>query len=85
MNSLIERPYSKFKATFCPVMALAVLLIGPVPAHAQEFMTQSELLATLPGSQISGVSSRDDKTPWVQAYSKDNGSKKGLISGIWNK
>ncbi|MEM9307981.1 MAG: hypothetical protein AAGA74_11825 [Pseudomonadota bacterium] len=48
-------------------------------------MTQSELLATIPGCQISDISNGDGKTPWVQAYIKANGSKKGIVSGIWNK
>jgi len=85
MTSLFVSQQSKIKAIFCSAIASGMLLLGPLPAHAQDFMTQSELLATLPGSQISGVSNRDGKTPWVQAFSKDNGSKKGLVSGIWNK
>ena len=86
MASIFVRLYSKSKTVFClAFIASFAMLLGPVPAHAQDFMTQSELLATLPGSQISGVSNRDGKTPWVQAYSKANGSKKGLANGIWNK
>ena len=86
MTSIFVRHHSKYKAIICSAFIASVaVLLGPLPAHAQNFMTQSELLATLPGSQISGVSNRDGKTPWVQAYSKANGSKKGLISGIWNK
>lgn len=46
-------------------------------------MSQKELLATIPGGQISGVSNQDGKTKWVQAYSKANKKKRGVLSGLW--
>jgi len=74
------------KTTLAATAASCLLLfVLPANAQAQQFMTQAELLATIPGSQISGVSNKDGKTPWVQAYSKSNSSKKGVVSGIWNK
>ncbi len=47
------------------------------------FMSQQELLATIPGATTYGVSSQDNETKWVQAYSK--GGKSGTISGMWGK
>jgi hypothetical protein len=52
-------------------------------AQQASFMTQSELLATIPGATLYGISSNDGATPWVQAYS--SGGKKGIISGLWNE
>ncbi len=48
-------------------------------AQAQNFMTQKELLATIPGSTLYGISNNDGKTQWAQAYGK--GRKKGKIAG----
>ncbi len=48
-------------------------------AQAQDFMTQKEILATIPGSTIYGISNQDNKTQWAQAYSK--GRKKGKLAG----
>lgn len=53
--------------------ALTALALA-APAHAQQFMTEDELLATIPGSVIDGVS--NDGTRWAQAYSADKGGKK---------
>lgn len=66
------------------VTAAALLFIAPQAAQAQEFMTQKELLATIPGSQLSEISNQDGKTPWIQAYSKASKGKKGLLNGLWN-
>ncbi|WP_143534490.1 hypothetical protein [Roseovarius albus] len=44
-------------------------------------MTEKEMLATLPGSTVHGISNQDNKTGWVQAYSK--GRKKGKIAGLF--
>lgn len=46
-----------------------------------QFLTQDQLLATIPGSTIHGTSSSDGKTQWVQKYSK--GGTSGAISGLW--
>ena len=70
--------------SFMAVMAAALLFFAPQTAQAQEFMTQKELLATIPGNQLSGTSNQDGKTPWVQAYSKASKGKKGLLNGLWN-
>ena len=48
---------------------------------ASQFMTQSQLLATIPGATLYGTSSNDGKTHWVQKYSK--GGTSGAISGLW--
>ncbi len=71
---------SRFCAT---AIAVGIALCASSAVHAQTFMTQSELLATIPGSQMSGVSNQDNKTPWVQAYSKATQKKTGKYNGIW--
>lgn len=53
-------------------------------ATAQDFMTKAELLATIPGSQISGISNQDGKTPWAQAYSAASRKNTGVYNGIWD-
>ena len=66
--------------SFKPIwLSAAVLVMSSASASAQEFMTQKELLATFPGSTLSGISNTDGKTPWAQAYGK--GRKKGKIAG----
>ena len=53
--------------------AVAFVAFGfmtPTMATAQNFMSQEELLATIPGGQVSGIANSDGKTRWVQAYSK---------------
>lgn len=62
----------------------AIGTIGSTTAFAQQFMTQEELLATIPGNQLSGVSNNDGKTPWIQAYSKATSKKNGKLNGLWN-
>ena len=61
-------------AIACAALWLGVLAI---PANAQTFMTQTELLATIPGHTIHGVS-RKGKA-FVQVYSK--GGKRGTVAG----
>lgn len=46
-------------------------------------MSQSELLATIPGSQLSGISNNDGKTRWIQAYSQASRKNDGLLNGLW--
>ncbi len=64
--------------------AFAVFLsISGLSAQAQSFMTEEELLATIPGSMINGKT--DKGAPWAQSYSKYKGSKKkGVIKGVMN-
>ncbi len=65
------------------ISALAGFLFLASTAQAQEFMTQKELLATIPGNTIYGISIQDDKTRWIQSYGK--GRKKGKIAGVYGK
>jgi len=68
-------------------IAIAIAAFGvttPTIVVAQDFMTQEELLATIPGGQLSGVSNSDGKTPWIQAYSKATSKKNGKLNGLWN-
>ena len=64
-------------------LATALMLCGSIYANAQEYMTEKELLSTLPGATIYGISEKDGKTRWVQTYGK--GRKKGNISGVFGK
>ncbi|WP_170331608.1 hypothetical protein [Ruegeria arenilitoris] len=59
--------------------AVACVLVVASGAQAQDFMSQKELLATIPGATVRSVSNQDNKTPWVQAYS--SGRKKGKLAG----
>ena len=65
--------------------AAAIMLSAMVAssATAQEFLTQKELLATIPGNTAYGISNEDGKTRWIQNYGK--GRKKGKIAGIYGK
>lgn len=61
----------------------AVLSVAGLAAQAQSFMTEEELLATIPGSMINGKT--DKGVPWAQSYSKYKGGKKsGVIKGVMN-
>ena len=71
------------KLRFAAVAAIAGMLTS-TSASAQEFMTQEELLATIPGGQLSSISNKDGKTPWAQVYSRATGKKKGVYNGIWD-
>ncbi|MEP0960320.1 MAG: hypothetical protein ABJQ70_14505 [Roseobacter sp.] len=60
--------FSVLKSTASAFLAVTVRLIcAPGSLQAQNFMTQDELLATIPGSYIFSTSNQDAKTPWVQA------------------
>lgn len=65
--------------------SIVVLLATPHDVRAQQFMTKDELLAAIPGNQLSGISNQDGKTPWVQAYSKATKKNTGIYNGIWNR
>lgn len=60
--------------------AFAAALITALcqPAVAVTFMTQKELLATIPGHSTSGKTAKGNK--WTQVYSA--GGKKGTIAGM---
>ena len=62
--------------------AASMAALAPGAVSAQQFMSEDELLATIPGSTIDGKT--DKGVAWAQAYSKYNGSKKkGAISGVF--
>lgn len=63
--------------------AVAFSLLFTTSSQAQEFMTQRELLATLPGKTATGIDNKDGKTRWTQNYGK--GRKKGKIAGLFGK
>ena len=54
-------------------------------AAAQTFMTEEEMLNTLPGAKLGGISSSDGKTPWEQTYgAPENGKSGGKGKGLWD-
>lgn len=62
-------------------IAITMLVFMGSQASAATFLTEKELLATIPGATIHGVSSKDNKTKWIQNYGK--GKRKGKIAGLW--
>lgn len=72
---------AKTAAGFLTVAATMVGTIVALPdrAYAQDFMSQAELISTIPGETIQSRS--NDGTPWAQAYSK--GTKRGKIKGVY--
>lgn len=69
-----------FAAVGAPVLMACLSAFVPAAASAQEFMSEEELLATIPGSTIDGKT--DKGVEWVQAYSAYDGKhKKGKIAG----
>lgn len=69
---------------FCTTFTLAAMLTSfPAAVLAQSFMTEEELLATIPGSMINAKTNKD--VPWAQSYSAyKGGKKKGVVKGIMN-
>lgn len=75
--------------TTAKISASSLLAVGTVcvaavfapMAQAQTFMTEEELLATIPGSSIS--SKTDKGVKWAQNYSTANGKRKGAIKGVF--
>lgn len=71
------------KASYTTAIALALTAWVAAPAaQAQTFMTEDEMLASLPGVQVNGTS--QDGVAWAQAYSKRSGTKKdGIFNGVY--
>ena len=66
------------------LLAIAAVLMSTQFAAAQSFMTNEELLATIPGHTLYGISNSDGKTQWAQTYSAYKGRKKGTVAGeLW--
>jgi hypothetical protein len=79
---------TKFSSKFNCVTSLRFLIVAgaiavcgiPASATATEFMSEKEILQTIPGSVIRSTS--NDGTKWVQSYSGyKGGAKKGIIKG----
>lgn len=84
MINLLSGFKNMMRARAVVAIMVVVCASDPTQADAQQFMSEAELLATIPGSKISAISNEDGKTKWIQAYSAYNGRKKGVISGLWN-
>ena len=62
------------KNLFIGIAAATVLAFSTVEANSQDFMTQEQLLALIPGATIKA---KDNKgTPWTLVYGAYNGTKK---------
>lgn len=65
-------------------LAHAVILVGigiGGTASATEFMTEKELLSTIPGATLTGISNEDFETIWIQTY--EHGDRSGTSSGFF--
>lgn len=60
---------------------VAVIGVGALPVKAEETMSAAELLATIPGATLTGISNEDLETRWVQVYGTgtQNGSSEGTF------
>lgn len=82
---LINRQFSAYRTRGLVLGAalLAATLAVPGSALAATFMSEKELLATIPGHVVDGKT--DKGVRWVQSYSAyQGGKKKGTIKGIFN-
>lgn len=59
---------------------IAMFVIG-APIHAGEMMDAAELMRTIPGATLAGISNEDHATRWVQTY--DTGETQGLGEGTF--
>lgn len=50
---------------------------------SRNFLSEAELLATLPGNTVNGMSR--DETPWSQTYSRDDGTGSGTVTGTFGE
>ena len=64
------------------VVVMAIFCLSAPASHAQTFMTEDELLDTIPGSSI--TSKTNEGVKWAQNYSKANGKRKGAIKGVFD-
>jgi hypothetical protein len=81
-KSLRLSVFNRATKTLLASCAVAVVCLTAPMATAQTFMTEDELLATIPGSSI--YSKTDEGVKWAQNYGKANGKRKGAIKGVMN-
>ena len=81
-RSGIFRPTPSGWFAICAAMLISLTAAG---ASAQTFLSDAELLATIPGMTV--YSKTDRGTPWAQNYSMSDvdDAKKGSIRGIFGK
>jgi membrane carboxypeptidase/penicillin-binding protein PbpC len=77
-RSVVHQSFQPFRLLAAVSIAATVSISAAGDVHAQEFMTQAELLATIPGHTIQAKT--NEGVPWAQAYS--TGKKKGTIKGV---
>jgi hypothetical protein len=67
------------------VVVIIAMLMSTQFAAAQTLMTNKELLVTIPGKTLNGLSNIDNKTQWTKTFSARKGrSKKGKILGYYS-
>lgn len=81
LSTEVRLPTGVFKSVVAG-MGMVILCLSAPAAKAQTFMTEDELLATIPGSSIS--SKTNEGVKWAQNYSKANGKRKGAIKGVFD-
>lgn len=90
----LPRPGRRARTGLVAGCVLATLLAGCAdttldtdPARStaatRTYMTQAQLLATLPGHTASGVAKQDGNSPWTQTYSPANGKTRGTFRGFF--
>ena len=68
------------------LLVLFSFIISISTAVASEFMTVEEMLNTIPGKTLTGISNQDGETRWIQDYAEPKpGKKKGKIVGYWGE
>ncbi|MBS0564136.1 MAG: hypothetical protein JSR87_06600 [Proteobacteria bacterium] len=73
---------ARIRALAVSTAILATAFAAPGVMHAQEFMSEEELLQTLPGHEAHSVDKKGNA--WAQVYSARSGSKKsGVFNGVW--
>ncbi len=67
------------------ISVLVAAFLLSLSVNAQTFLTEDEMIETMVGATVSGVSSKDGTTPWSQTYlaPKKEGKKKGKVNGLW--
>ncbi|MBE1282703.1 MAG: hypothetical protein GJ676_05270 [Rhodobacteraceae bacterium] len=72
----------KFKSTNSICLFVFCCATVANSSAAQEFLSAEELLATIPGATLTGISNEDQKTRWVQHY--QSGDRSGTAAGEFN-
>lgn len=81
-NALRHAVVNGASKAFLATSSLILLCLTAPMAQAQTFMSEDELLATIPGSSV--YSKTNEGVSWAQNYGKANGKRKGAIKGVFD-